>query len=340
MVSGEDDPEDTLVPRLIAAGGDRSRVHFLEGTRCVGTDGKQFDRAFTLSDINTIEDGLRQAGDARLVIIDPVSAYLNDTDAHRNEQVRALLSPLAALAAARGTAIVLITHLAKAGASALYRAIGSIGFVAAARAGWVFGREKGDPERRVMVALKNNLAADQGGLGYTLATVPVELQGRRTDVVRVCWQPVPVNVTADQLLESESAVEHTERMEAVDWLMETLGGGGVEAKEVKHLAMQCGLSWSTVRRAADHLGVRHRREGFGPGSRVFWELSRLGCSPEPIGVIDAQHADLSKYGTCEHVCGDAPPSESHQTADTVRSPSESAEPSHRAPSSGFQEGEL
>ena len=34
--SGEDDPSDTLLPRLMAAGGDRSRVYFVDSTRIDG----------------------------------------------------------------------------------------------------------------------------------------------------------------------------------------------------------------------------------------------------------------------------------------------------------------
>ena len=91
IMTAEDDPDDTLVPRLIAAGADLGRVHFLEASRCITADGKETTRAVTLADIDTIENALSQAGDAKLVIVDPVSAYLSDADSHKNAEVRALL---------------------------------------------------------------------------------------------------------------------------------------------------------------------------------------------------------------------------------------------------------
>src|SRR5439155_13947226 len=100
----------------------RERVHFLEASKSVTADGKELRRAVTLADIDTIHDALTQAADARLVIVDPASAYLSDTDSHKNAEVRALLAPLAELATRRDVAIVLITHLSKSGDSAIYRA--------------------------------------------------------------------------------------------------------------------------------------------------------------------------------------------------------------------------
>jgi RecA-family ATPase len=71
--------------------------------------------------------------DVGLVIIDPISAYLGDTDSHNNTDVRARLSPLAELAERYRVAIVCISHTNKsAGSSAIYRTSGSTAFVAAA----------------------------------------------------------------------------------------------------------------------------------------------------------------------------------------------------------------
>ena len=87
--------------------------------------------------------------------------------------------------------------------------------------------------------------------------------------------------------------------EAKQFLIEMLGAGEVPAKDVKAVADAHMISTATLRRAKSVLGVKVSRDGFGPGSAVFWSLS----SP-----IDAQnshrcsHKKMSTYARVEHVC--------------------------------------
>ena len=144
LLSAEDDPADTIRPRLDAAGADTNRVHVLTAVRSQGSGGKQTDRMLRLDrDIEQIAQAIKQHPDTALVIIDPLSAYMGDTDSRSDEQVRSILAPLAELASRTGVAIVCIKHLNKGEErSAMYRAGGSIGFVAAARVVWMFVRPK------------------------------------------------------------------------------------------------------------------------------------------------------------------------------------------------------
>lgn len=136
MVSAEDDPADTLRPRLDAAGADVSKVHVLKSVLVLDHEGKSKDRTFNLArDVEALDNLLRQTPDCRLITIDPISAYLGGTDSHNNADVRALLTPLAAMASKHKVAIFVVTHLNKSTqANVLYRASGSLAFVAAARA--------------------------------------------------------------------------------------------------------------------------------------------------------------------------------------------------------------
>jgi Bifunctional DNA primase/polymerase, N-terminal/AAA domain/Primase C terminal 1 (PriCT-1) len=273
IMSAEDDPADTLVPRLIAAGAHLERVHFLEASRLVTADGKNITRNVTLADLATIEDGLKLVNDVRLVIVDPVSAYLSgETDSHKNAEVRCLLAPLAELAAKRRISVVLITHLAKSGGSALYRAIGSIAFIAAARAGWIFGRDKEDPERRLMLPLKNNLAADLGGLAYSLEGCKITVEGGEAPVVKVHWHEGTVDLKADDLFAAEPE-DRSEVTEAIDLLKVALAGGAaVESTSLLSAAEDAGISRRTLFRAKKKLGVvANRAGGFGPDG--YWEWS-------------------------------------------------------------------
>lgn len=259
LLSAEDDPADTIRPRLEAAGADLSKVHLLATVR--QPDGKR--TPFSLDrDLPALERALRDHPDARLIVIDPISAYLGRTDSHVNAEVRGILAPLTDLAARYSVAVVLVTHLAKGtGGKALHRSIGSIGFAATSRAEWLFIADKDSPDRRLMLPAKMNLAPDPTGLAYRITSV--ELPGIGS-VGRVEWDARPVTTTANEALatESDDGESPGARQEAADFLRGVLQGGPVEAKEVKRQAAAARISSRTLDRAKANLHVKAGPEGF------------------------------------------------------------------------------
>src|SRR5690606_24293385 len=103
--------------------------------------------------------------DVRLIIIDPLSAYLGrDTDSHNEGDVRSVLSGLAALATEHRCSVLAVRHLRKSdSSSAQGKVIGSIAFTAAARAVYVVTRDPEDEDVRLVLCAKNNLAPDTAG---------------------------------------------------------------------------------------------------------------------------------------------------------------------------------
>ena len=170
ILSAEDDPADTMVPRLIAADADLSRVKLLDCVRETSATGNPFERGFSLErDVQLLERELALAPDCRLIVVDPISAYLGSTDTHRNADVRALLTPFIKLAQRHDVAIVAVSHLNKGtGLHANYRVTGSIAFTATARAVYLIAKDPDDPKRRLMMPIKNNLAQDETGLAYRI----------------------------------------------------------------------------------------------------------------------------------------------------------------------------
>lgn len=260
LLSAEDDPADTIRPRLEAAGGDVARVHIL--TTVQRSDGQP--APFSLDrDLPALARALERVEDPRLLIIDPISAYLGRTDSHINAEVRAALAPLADLAARHGVAVVTITHLSKGmGGKALHRAIGSVAFAATARACWLFAADRKNPQRRLMLPAKMNLAPDPTGLAYSLADGDVPGTGH---VGRVAWEPQPVTLTADEALASGTTEcgAGGARQEAVDWLQDVLAKGLAKAVDVKKQATADGVALRTLDRAKAALGVKATRQGFG-----------------------------------------------------------------------------
>lgn len=272
VLSAEDEPEDTLVPRLMAAGADLTRVHFLKGRRGLKAG---ITTEITLHDIEAIQDAMVQAGDVKLVVVDPVSSYLGDINGHTNAEVRVLLSRLARLAGRRQVSIVLITHLNKGNNSAaIYRSIDSIAFVAAPRAAWLFARDKENPNRRLMLRLKGNLAKDSGGLAYELETATLPLAGKPSEIVTVRWHDGAVHVTPDSALQSDAPSEHASVLQsAKDFLLEVLKDGPIKQGEIVDRAEAERIGERTLRTAKRLLRVK----SFKTKEKWWWALPGQDC---------------------------------------------------------------
>jgi hypothetical protein len=267
LLSAEDGVADTIRPRLDAARADVSRIVALEAVREARGDGHASDRAFDLSrDLPALEAAVRRTPACRLVVIDPVTAYLGAVDSHRNAEVRALLAPLGRIAERHRVAVVAVTHLNKsASGPAIYRAMGSLAFAAAARAAWAVSADANDPRRRLLLPIKNNLAPDAGGLAYRIE--PVGAGGGPA----LAWEPDPVTVSADDALagDRDHGGDRTERDDAAAWLHEFLGAGPRLAREVVARARAEGFSRRTLERAKAAAGIRARKEAF--GNAWVWE---------------------------------------------------------------------
>jgi hypothetical protein len=172
LMSAEDDFVNTIRPRLVAAGADLSRVIALKGI----VEGRENapSRMLDISqDLEALQDSIEAVPPPRLLVIDPISAYLGAVSENANAEVRSLLRPLAEMAASTETAIVLVSHLRKAKGSSLYRIIGSIAFAAVARSALVVQRVKdiGKQERR-LVPVKCNLEVTRTALRFRVEKHP------------------------------------------------------------------------------------------------------------------------------------------------------------------------
>src|SRR5262249_13744680 len=111
----------------------------------------------------------------KLVVIDPASAFAGraGTDGHKDAELRALLGPLADLAAQCRVTILLVAHVGKRDcARAVHRVLGSVAWVNAVRSAWIVAEREGDEGRRLFLPVKANLAPRQKGLVYQL--VPLD----------------------------------------------------------------------------------------------------------------------------------------------------------------------
>lgn len=194
FISAEDDPADTLVPRLKAAGADLDKIHVLG----VAAHGR-----FSLADIATLTRSAQSIGDLSLIVIDPPTAYLGQTDDHKNSELRALLAPLATFAAKQNLAVLLVTHVSKSTSNrASDRILGSVAYTNAVRSAWLFKKDDDDKGRVLILPVKTNLAERATGFAYRIESTLVE--GLRTSQGRVAWEAEAVDMDADEACGAES----------------------------------------------------------------------------------------------------------------------------------------
>jgi putative DNA primase/helicase len=272
--SGEDDPADTLIPRLALAGADLVRVYFIDDIR-VGGERRSFDPA---TDMEPLRRKLTEIGDVRLLIVDPlVSAIAGDS--HKNAEVRRGLQPLADLAASMRCAVVGVTHFSKntGGREPVERLTGSLAFGALARVVMVAAKcqEEGDDGRttRLFCRAKSNNGPDHGGFHYDLHQA--EIKSHPGIVASaVLWGEAVEGAARELLATAEEAGDDGEGGTLADakrFLIGLLEDGPMRAGDVFKDADQAGYSKRSIQRAANALRVDRRKDGMRGG--WSWRLS-------------------------------------------------------------------
>ncbi len=315
--SGEDDPADTLVPRLIAADADLAHVHFVGDTR---EDGQR--RPFDPSrDVDLLTEAAATIGNVCLLIVDPVVSAVSG-DSHKNAEVRRGLAPLVDLAVRLDAALLGITHYSKGtgGRDPLERVTGSIAFGALARV--VLGTvrmeaEEGQPQKMMMARAKSNIGPDGGGFGYAFEQIELETFPG-VSASRIVWGAA-VEGTARELLAEPEADDRREapaREEAEDWLREMLEAGPVRTEQIKGEAKAAGLTWATIRRAKESIGAKAARQGYGEDGGWFWKLA----DPVPVkGAQSSLHCEqVSAFDSSERLCVAVRSAEAFKDAHSVK----------------------
>ena len=247
--TAEDGLGDTVKPRLIEAGADLDRVLVIDDS----------DVQLTLSD-ERIEKAIIE-NNARLVIIDPIQAYLGaDVDMNRANEVRPIFMRLGQVAQRTGCAILLIGHLNKAaGMQSLQRGLGSIDIAAAVRSVMFIGKLKHDPTMRILTHEKSSLAPPGASLAFSLG-----------DEGGFRWVG-EYDITADEMLSGIEPQRETKTQQAKDLICALLAGGKqVLSEDIDKAALERGIPGRTVRDAKRELGDALKSKIVEGRKKVFW----------------------------------------------------------------------
>jgi energy-coupling factor transporter ATP-binding protein EcfA2 len=282
ILSLEDRADTVLKPRIVAAGGDPEFFHIMQGDNEKDIFGIEYEDFIRFDrDLGRVHQALQKIKNIRLIIIDPVTAYVGDIDDNKNTEVRRLIAKLTALARLHNCAILLNTHLSKSvgkSASATHRVMGSIAYTAASRAVYLVTRHDVSPQKkRKVVPFKNNYGDDQNGFAYEIEAVKIDGDIPITRI-KLLDEKV-VDTAADLLGDDEMKLAKTERERARIFLFNLLKAGSKPHKEIKELAEKYDFSIDTIKRARTDLFITISRSETNK-KETIWFLSPQ--SPDEI----------------------------------------------------------
>lgn len=251
LLSYEDDPADTLLPRFLECGGDPKRMHLFDKVTDQDLEtGEERLRLFRLAeDMDALDALLSDRPGIRMVIVDPLNGYFGSGhDSFKDNEVRDVIQPYIELARARDVCIVLITHFTKTRGPVLYRFMGSVGFVGIARVALAVLKDPEDHERRVLLPAKNNIGLDDYGFAYRMV-------GDKPGVARPVYEEAPLRCTAQEFADQNEGEDMTKKQHCEEWLKGLLADGPVAGESVKRKAELAGYSERTLERARKGAGV-------------------------------------------------------------------------------------
>ncbi len=273
IMSAEDDPADTLVPRLMGMGANLDLIEMCNQTTVIEGDNEYEISVALDSDLSELVKMVKSDPEIKLLVIDPISNYLGKANMNREQEVRAVLMPLVMLASEYQVAIIIVGHFNKMkDGDAITRQGGATALSGVPRVVWNFTKSSETEGECLMSSPKN---AHLKSLRYKIVSKMVPLgDGRVADVGVVEWLG-EIDVSAEDVLTELNDKDRKQKIGAKRWLAEYLADGKEQEANavVRAGASACGCSESTIRRAAEKLGIKKRND-----ERIkhkeYWTLRR------------------------------------------------------------------
>lgn len=182
IIAGEDDWSAVIVPRLVAAGADLSRVHQLEARE----DGERSDISAP-TDLNRLKS-VCQEKDIVLLVLDPIMSVIDGKlDTHKDADVRKALEPLSRFCAENDIAVLALIHVNKSATTdPLNSIMASRAFGAVARSVLYCITDPEQEDRYLFGHPKSNLGPKQPTIGYSITEYRIDMEPGNplTDTIR------------------------------------------------------------------------------------------------------------------------------------------------------------
>lgn len=278
LFSTEDDPSDTIAPRLEANGADKSKVHIVLAVQR-GDKEKHFNLE---EDVDLLAKKIREIGDVALVIVDPISAYLGKADTFKDSIVRSMVAPFAKVASDYKAAFLGLMHLRKnTNGDPVAQFIGSVAFSGFARAAYLVIKDEHDERRRLMVCAKNNVGEDMGGLAYRIEPYEFNHKGVEIKTSKIVWETEQIEMSAAEAMHRAEKADKdadTKIGEARNFLHGILSEHpeGLPRVLILQKAEELGIAKRTLLRAKDELYIKTSEARDESGNtllrHVSWQL--------------------------------------------------------------------
>jgi putative DNA primase/helicase len=260
LLNIEDDLEDTILPRFRLAGGDKSNLYYVKGTRIAVNKTESLERGLTLeSDMAHLTQLAKSLPGLGLIVVDPITNYLGSKKMIVEEDVRSLLTPLASLAAELGIVVITVGHFNRRekGTDPLHRMMGAAAFTGVARAVYAFGPDPDEESKYCHVmSVVRSCGGDGPALRYRTEIVSENCpDSHPTEIVRVEWTGKS-EATAEDVVDSASSSDKGREHQAGEILKSLLRDGRKPATEciaslkAEGLDLEHGLNPQRVRRKA------------------------------------------------------------------------------------------
>jgi putative DNA primase/helicase len=263
LAVSEDDPCDTVVPRLIAAGADLDRVQIIlwtTGKKINGNEPKRRQRMLQLNkDTKLLKKALQDNPGIALVCIDPMTSYFG-VDCNKDSEIRPIMDALSEACRASKAAFIGVMHYnKKSDVAALEKILGASSIVGSARTVWAFSRDPEDKTERHMSCAKNNLSKNHRGMKYKIGERLVRFSDGAEDTVGCVEWLEETEEDADEVLTKErDTAKHPKdsKFEEAKILVQgELANGEQRASSMYRLGESQNISTETMRRGYRSLGV-------------------------------------------------------------------------------------
>jgi putative DNA primase/helicase len=297
LAVSEDDPSDTVVPRLIAAGADLDKVQIIlwsTGKKIDGNEPKKRQRMLQLSkDTKLLKKALQENPNIALVAIDPMTSYFG-VDCNKDSEIRPIMDALSAACRASKAAFIGVMHYnKKSDVAALEKILGASSIVGSARTVWAFSRDPDDKTERHMSCAKNNLSKNQRGMKYKIGEKLVPFSDGSNDYVGCVEWMGETEEDADEVLAKERDTAKNpkdSKLEEAKMLVQTeLANGEQRASSMYRLGEARNISAETMRRGYRSLAVvPYQKNG-----KWWWALPGMEVREALVAVaVDSPMGDV------------------------------------------------
>jgi hypothetical protein len=295
VAASEDDPADTLIPRLAAAGANLKNVDIIWGTVFRESDGQGNFKKGRKTALNLKRDALAllRAVEARpdiaLLALDPISSFFGEADQNRDKDIRPIMDMIAKLCQRCGITVVGLIHSNKrSDVDAVQKVLGASALAGSARAVWGFSRDTEDKTKFHMALVKGNLAKKRTGLNYSIGETLIEIEGEVTTVPHIIWGD-ELDADANDLLAEERQKQKDGGGDRKIDMASALITANLPAlaRDMYRKAEAEGITEKTLQRAKARLGVVSKELNDGwhwymPGTEPKFEAEEAKLEDEQV----------------------------------------------------------